>query len=107
MSKMQRTKGHSFEREVCKELKEIFPLAQRKLEYQTSKCNGVDLDNTGNLRIQCKRYAKYVNPSKIEEIKDSSGIPVLITKGDRKEAIACLYLKDLKRILKDIGEAWG
>lgn len=106
MGKLSRTKGHSFEREIAKELrdKKIFPEAKRKLEYQIDECIGIDLEGTANLAIQLKRYKKYVNPSLIEEVKNSKDkIPLLITKADKKEAIACLYWSDFLKIIQDIG----
>lgn len=104
MSKLSRTKGHSFERDVARRLHPIFPDARRQLEYQEGL--GIDLTNTGNLAIQCKRYKKYVNPSMIEEVPEGDHIPVLITQADRKKPIACLYLDDLIKILADVGEAY-
>lgn len=107
MGKLSRTKGHSFEREIAKQLRDegIFPDAKRKLEYQIDECVGVDLENTGSLQIQLKRYKKYVNPSVIEEIiKQDKKIPLLVTKADKKEAIACLYWSDFLKIIKFLVE---
>jgi len=103
-----RRRGHAYERTVANIFKEIFPNAKRHLEYQASEAQGFDLDGTGNLLIQCKRYAKYVNPSKIEEVKKANKdqIPVLVTQGDYKKSVAVLYLDDFIRILKDVGEAY-
>lgn len=106
--KRSRTKGHQFERDIAKDFRGLgFDDAKRHLEYQAGEANGVDLSGTGRWRVQCKRYAKYTNPSRIEEIQDSGdGIPLLITKADHKKAIACLYWSDLMKILSDIGEAY-
>ena len=102
MSKMQRTKGHGYERRIASKLRHIFPAAKRHLEYQAGEANGVDLDNTGRLRIQCKRYAKYAPIAKIKEVQ-ADGIHVLVTRGDRERDVACLYLDDLIAILEDVG----
>lgn len=95
--KTSRTKGHSFEREVAIAFREVFPKAARQLEYQEGL--GVDLANTGNLRIQCKRGKGYAPISKIEEAY-GDGIPVLVTKADRKEALVALRLIDFIDILR-------
>jgi Holliday junction resolvase len=101
--KTSRTKGHSFEREIAKTLKDegIFPDACRQLEYQENQCNGVDLANTGKLRIQCKRMKSSVPISKIEEIK-SDGIHCLVSKTDRKPTYITLKFEDFLQIIKDI-----
>lgn len=97
---MQRTKGHSFEREIAIQLREVFPEAKRHLEFQADEAaHGVDLVNTGKLGIQCKRMKKYASLSKIKEVK--RGIPALVTKGDREEILIALPLKDFIEILKD------
>lgn len=106
MGKLSRTKGHSYEREVARDLRETgnFPDAKRKLEYQESECIGIDIENAGSLDIQCKRLKKYAPITKIEEIHPMQGrIPVLVTKADHKRSVACLYWEDFLEILKDIG----
>ena len=102
MGIIARDKGHGFEREIAIRLREVFPRARRQLEYQIQDCKGVDIAETGHYRIQCKRLKKYVNPSKIEEIQlqmPEVEIPVLITKADRKPALAVLPLDVLIRLL--------
>lgn len=108
MGLRSRRKGHSYERKIAKQLRDegIFPEAQRQLEYQAHNAKGVDLENTGRLRIQIKRHKKYVNPSQIEEIQDWEGIQTLVTKADNKPAIVCLYWEDFLKIIKDIGEVY-
>ena len=107
MGLRSRRKGHGYERTIAKQLRDegIFPEAQRQLEYQAHNAKGVDLENTGKLRIQIKRYKRYVNPSRIEEIKEE-GIRALVTKADNKPAIVCLYWEDFLKIIKDIGEVY-
>ncbi len=88
-----RQKGHSFERWVANKLKKVFPDARRHLEYQMGEALGRDVANTGNYLIQCKRNRKYANPSAIGEVQIDPiecGIPVLVTKGDNLEPLACL-----------------
>lgn len=102
-----RDKGHGFERDCAILLRSIYPNAKRHLENQKAEAMGFDLDNTGPFRFQCKRYKKYVNPSRIEEVQfNKNQMPALITKGDHKKPIVCLYLDDFIKILEDVGEAF-
>ena len=100
MGKSQRTKGHSFERKVAAQLREIFPDAKRHLEYQDGEAYGVDIANTGPFAIQCKKHRNYVSITKIFEVKDDSKIPVLVTAGDRLEAMAVLPFNEFLRLVK-------
>lgn len=101
MSKLSRTKGHSFEREVAIAFRRLFPKAARQLEYQEGM--GIDLAHTGKLRIQCKRFKNYAPLSALEEARGPEGIPLLVTKADRKEALVALPLKDFIEILQRPG----
>lgn len=97
-----RTKGHSFERWVAETLRKIFPDAKRHLEYHSRDADGRDIEHTGQYLIQCKRNRKYASLSAIKEIQIcpiEGGIPVLVTKGDSLEPLACLpYSHFLKLI---------
>ena len=104
MSKLSRTKGHSFERWVAAKFRSIFPEVKRHLEFQKEEAQGFDLDNTGKLAIQCKAYKQYAPITKIEEVRAPGKIPALVTKGDRKPAVICMYLDDFLKIAHDIGE---
>jgi hypothetical protein len=98
MGKRSRTKGHDFEREVAQAFRPVYPEARRQLEYNEADCNGVDLAHTGPYRVQCKRMKKYVNPSVIEEVKlrdAKAEIPVLVTRADKKPALAVIPLDAL------------
>lgn len=97
MGKMSRNKGLGFERTIARAFQIIFPKACRQLEYQEGL--GVDIANTGRLRIQCKRFKGYAPLTKIEEAGDD-GIPVLVTKADRKPTLIALRLADFVAILK-------
>lgn len=100
--KRSRTKGHSFERSVAIALRRIFPDAKRHLEYQCDEALGIDIDNTGPYRIQCKRGKRYSSLSAIKEpVIDpiEPGIPVLITKADNQEALVALPLEHFLELL--------
>jgi hypothetical protein len=98
-----RRKGYGYERTIANILKDIFPEAKRHLEFQGQEAKGYDLDNTGEFRIQCKRYKQYAPITKIEEVQET-GTPVLITKGDRKKDVVCMYLEDWIKLLKAYNE---
>ncbi len=98
-----RQKGHSFERFVANALKKVFPEARRQLEYQTSEAKGYDIANTGKYFIQCKRNRKYASLKMIEQVQIcpiEGGIPVLITKGDDKEPLACIPFDIFLQLLR-------
>jgi len=97
-----RTKGHSFERWVAETLRKIFPDAKRHLEYHARDADGRDIEHTGAYLFQCKRNRKYSSLSAIKEIQVcpiEGGIPVLITKGDNEEPLACLPYDHFLKLL--------
>lgn len=102
MGKLSRNKGVNYEREIARKFSKLFPKARRQLEYHEDDANGVDIQGTGKLKIQCKRFKGFAPISKIKEIK-VSGIHLLITKADREKDVVCLYLDDFLAILDDIG----
>lgn len=102
MSKLSRTKGHSFEREIAIAIRPIFPNCRRHLEYQDGEANGIDLSNTGHYRIQCKRGRKPAPISAILEVEHDSmlgEVPVLVTRGDRGDCYVVLPFSEFKRLL--------
>ena len=49
----------------------------------------------------------YAPINKIEEVQClKTEMPALITKGDNKKPVVCLYMDDFIKILDDIGEAF-
>lgn len=88
-----RTKGHEFERWTAEQFRKIYPEARRHLEYQMGEALGRDIANVGPYLVQCKRGKRYSSLSAIQEVQIDpidGGIPVLVTKGDHTEALACL-----------------
>ena len=103
MSKLSRTKGHSFEREIAVALRGVFPGARRHLEYHEDDANGVDLIGTGRFKFQCKRLRKYASITKIDEIMCEPAfgdVPVLVTKGDGTPIMAVLAFADLLDLIR-------
>ena len=98
-----RRKGHSFERLVANLLKPLYPNARRHLEFQVGEANGVDISNTGSYKIQCKRLAKYAPVTCIEEVQcceELGDVPVLITAGNEKRAVAVIPLEEFIRLVR-------
>lgn len=95
-------RGKQFERDVANALGHIFPNAERMLEYQASKVIGVDLENTGEFAIQCKRNAGYSPIGKIAEIRARDKTPVLVTKGNNLPAMAVLPFEAFIGLLERI-----
>lgn len=98
-----RKKGHDFERWTANEFKKVFPDAARQMEYQIEDAKGIDVKNTGDYLVQCKRGRKYGSIAKIHEVQVcpmQGGVPVLVTRGDETEAMAVLPFKEFLRLLK-------
>lgn len=99
--KMSRTKGHGFEREVARMLRENgYPQARRHLEYQEGA--GIDIEGAGVYDIQCKRGRKYASCTVLEaEIPKTEGrVQVLITRADKEIALAVMPLSHFLEIMK-------
>lgn len=97
-----RQKGHDFERWTAEQFRKVFPEARRHLEYQMGEALGRDIANTGDYLVQCKRGKKYASLSALKEIQIcpiEGGIPVLVTKGDHSEPVACLPLEHFLKLL--------
>jgi len=95
-------KGKSYEREVANEIGHIFPQAQRNLEYQAGDLQGHDISGTDRFKIQCKFRQNYVPINTIREVelKNIGDIPVLVTKGNHREAMAVLPWKKFVTLLE-------
>ena len=102
-----RQKGFTFERFCAAAFVDAGWLhAKRHLEYQFVEAQGFDLDHTWPFKVQCKRHAKYVNPSVISEVKGLSPgeVPLLITAGNNLPAMAILPFAEFMLIAKTLKE---
>lgn len=107
MGKLSRRKGHAFEREIATAFREHgYPEAKRHLEYQAQEALGVDLDNTGPWRVQCKRGRRLAPLSALWEAvsPDGVGVPLLITRGDGGVAVAALPFEAFLRLLDALND---
>ena len=100
MSKSQRTKGHSFEREIANDLSLYLG---RKIQRNIGQArDGGDDITISPFRLECKRYAKIAVYKWLEQVVAASGtvdIPVVIAKADHKDSIAILRYSDFKIML--------
>lgn len=95
MSKLSRTKGHSFERYIASVFRLMgFNEAKRQLEYQIDTAQGIDLANTGPFKVQCKKTKRYVPLNTIKEVKckGPEDVPILIAAGDNQEPLVTMPL---------------
>jgi hypothetical protein len=92
-----RRKGHGFEREVAIMLRPYYPDAKRQLEYQEGL--GYDLQNTGDLSIQCKVGKSFKIEKALKEAVRPKKIAVAITKQDREDIVVSMYWKDFEYFL--------
>jgi hypothetical protein len=105
MGKSQRTKGSTYENEVCKAIFPFWPSAKRNLaQYQGS--DGRDLDGTEPICFQLKRRRKIM----LHEIKTayieaqestSNGYPIAaaVWRDDRDASYVMLNLDDFVKLL--------
>ena len=100
MSKMQRTKGHQFERDIVNLLKEKgYPAARNLTQTRDS---GGDI-NLPRWLIECKRYAKIgrVYEWLEQAITSASGSqkPIVVARADNEEAIVIMRLTDFMEVM--------
>lgn len=106
--KASRDKGGRGERLVRDKFRKFFPGVERELnDFQGGL--GIDLRETGKLRIQVKHYKTHCSLSKIMEVKNQKDTyPILVSwptdKGTGKPMIA-MYIDDFIEIVdpKKIG----
>jgi len=96
-----RAKGHSFERKVVNDLREVDVTAKRNLEYQEGK--GFDIDTRLPYLIQCKNQKRVNWIKAMSEIPEEEGfIPVVAGKVTRKGEFAFLKWSDFLNMVKRI-----
>jgi hypothetical protein len=109
MGASQRRKGHNYEREIARQLREIFPGARRGLQYQ----DGVgcpDVAGAGPFHVECKR-GRLPNPraalAQAEGDAAEGMIPIAVIRDDRAEAFCVIRwdnFLDFIREWKERGE---
>ena len=102
MGKMSRTKGHDFEREIARDFQSIgYKDAKRNVTEAQTGGQGIDLVGTDIFDVQCKRKRAYSPINTIDEVPVTRDrIRLLITKADRKPAMAVLEWNDLMDLIR-------
>ena len=107
MSRYNRQKGHSFERQMAAEFRELgFDCMTKRAARGgdwTFTDDGTDLVGTKPFAVQCKRLANYVSVNAIEEIVKydlENEIPLLLTKANGKPTMAILPWSELKKLIR-------
>lgn len=98
-----RRKGIQFEREVAQVLRTLYPDARRQLEFHPTDARGVDLQDTGEYRFQCKKLKQYAPITAIQEVQcapELGEVPVLVTAADGEPWMAVLPFADLVRLIE-------
>ena len=100
MSKSQRTKGATYEREIVTTLKDVLGIdAKRNLSQTRDSGGDILLDN---YLIECKRRASisvYAWMKQAEESCDIKQKPIVVCRADSKESLVIMKLSDFLPLL--------
>ncbi len=102
MGTLSRRKGHDFEREIARELRDIFPKARRGLQYQDGQ-QCADVEGTV-FHIECKRGRKPNPRAALRQAMDdvnTGRIPVAVVKDDQRDPFVVLAWDDFKNLLSE------
>lgn len=101
MSKSQRTKGHSWERKVASELRDLFPDARRGYQTRGGTSEAPDVDGTPWF-IECKVGKRpNIRAAMEQATTNTDGRPCLVvTKRDREEPLATMKWSDFLYLLR-------
>jgi Holliday junction resolvase len=104
MAKMQRDKGHNFEREVARQLREALPgahVVRGQQGFGGSNAPDVAVDGANGspwLHIECKRGKRCSIMAAIRQaVADSDGtgrVPIAVVREDRRVAVAVMRWDD-------------
>jgi len=85
MGKSQRTKGHAFERQIAKKLRQFFPDAKRGFQTRGGGKEAADIINTP-FHVECKVGKSHSIEAAITQAEDDTDgkPPLAITKRDFK-----------------------
>ena len=103
MTKMQRNKGASYEREVAQELSDWLGVdCKRKLG--AARDGGDDIQ-VGQFRIECKRHETTKVWEWYEQARTNAvggeEIPVVVFRRSRSESMALLSFTDFMRLMRE------
>jgi hypothetical protein len=99
--KYNRKKGHDYERQVAKEMRQFFPDAKTARDGARGEDpRGVDLVNTGMFNIQCKARQSLNSFSVLKEMPDDHNLNVMFWKRNREREIVVLDKEDFYELLQ-------
>lgn len=95
MSSYQRTKGHNFERWVARQLRPIFPGAERGFQTRGGTAEETDIQGTP-FAIECKVGAQPNIRAAMKQVQTAKpdGKHVVISKRDREEVLVTMKFQD-------------
>ena len=104
MGKLSREKGAQYEREIARELRDIFGDASRRgFQYRDGTEAGDVLNPV--FFIECKRQrrcnVKAALKQAIENCNDKTKYPVAITRDDNERSIASMDFEDFKDLVRE------
>lgn len=95
MGATSRKRGVDFERWTAARLTAVYPRARRQQDQDMDQ-RGYDLTGAGPFAIQCKRGRGYAPVTALFEVQpESDHVPLLVTKADKRPAVAVLLFDDL------------
>jgi len=103
VSKLGKSRGSDYEREVCAFLSDVLGVKVQRLLSQ-ARDGGADIDIPPFL-VECKRRRKIAVYEWIDQAvaatQGTDRIPLVIARGDRKESIVILRLTDAVRLMQN------
>ena len=105
MGKMQRRKGHNFERKIAAQLNPIYPQTRRGLQYRDGE-ECCDVEGTPfHIECSCGGQSIWAKIRQAQEDSHTTSRPwVVIKKQDFEKAIVVMDFETFKGILKELKE---
>jgi hypothetical protein len=98
-----RKKGHNYERQVAKEMRQFFPDAKTSRDGARGEDpRGVDLIHTGMFNIQCKARQNLNSFSVLRDMPDDHNINVVFWKRNHEKDVVVLSKEDFYELLQII-----
>ncbi len=104
MGRLSRNKGAEYEREIARELRDIFGDASRRgFQYRDGTEAGDVLNPV--FFIECKRHkrcdVKKALEQAIANCNDKTKYPIAVTRDDNKRSIVTMDLEDFKDLVRE------
>jgi hypothetical protein len=97
--KTNRTRGHTFEREMAASYRDIFPkCCTARYGSREADEHGIDLCHTDGFAFQCKRVKRLSVQKYLEEI-DSEDMKVVLMRADKSEPVVLMYKEDFDKLI--------